>query len=125
MLTTDTQRTRVFDIGPGFARARECPDCGHSRCGEDCVCDCDAAHAEHEAAQLHAQLQRQQLVILSANDQPRFTDLTRDGSRYRSLHEPEPSVSWSGAVTRLHQRIANAKRIEDGPELFEALRGEP
>jgi hypothetical protein len=28
----------------------------HTRCGEDCVCNCDAAHAEHEAATLRTQL---------------------------------------------------------------------
>lgn len=44
--------SRRFDIGTGFVRARECPDCGHTRCGEDCVCNCDAAHAEFEAAHL-------------------------------------------------------------------------
>ena len=32
--------------GNGFVMARECPDCLHTRCGEDCVCNCDAAHAE-------------------------------------------------------------------------------
>jgi hypothetical protein len=46
---------RRFDAGPGFIRARECPDCGHTRCGEDCTCNCDAVHAEHEAAQLRQQ----------------------------------------------------------------------
>lgn len=41
---------RRFDVGPGFVRAKECPDCFHTKCGEDCVCNCDAAHAETEAA---------------------------------------------------------------------------
>lgn len=41
---------RVFDVGPGFVRAKECPDCFHTRCGDDCVCNCDAARAEYEAA---------------------------------------------------------------------------
>lgn len=44
--------SRAFDVGPGFIRARECPDCFHTRCGESCVCNCDAAHAEYEAAAL-------------------------------------------------------------------------
>lgn len=43
---------RTMDAGPGFVRARECPDCGHTRCGEDCTCNCDAARAECEAAAL-------------------------------------------------------------------------
>lgn len=41
--------TRVFESGPGFVRAKECPDCNHTRCSEDCVCNCDAARAEVEA----------------------------------------------------------------------------
>lgn len=48
---------RKLDVGRGFVRARECPDCGHTRCGEDCVCNCDAAHAEHEAARLRHDLE--------------------------------------------------------------------
>jgi hypothetical protein len=47
---------RRFDVGPGYVRARECPDCGHTRCGDGCTCNCDAAHAEHEAAALRQQL---------------------------------------------------------------------
>lgn len=43
---------RKYDVGTGFVRARECPNCGHTRCGEACVCNCDAAHAEYEAAHL-------------------------------------------------------------------------
>lgn len=50
--------TRQLDVGPGFVRAKECPDCGHTKCGEDCVCNCDAARAEHEAAALRAELAR-------------------------------------------------------------------
>jgi hypothetical protein len=49
---------RRFDVGPGFVRARECPDCAHTRCGEGCVCNCAAAHAEHEAAVLRVQLEK-------------------------------------------------------------------
>lgn len=49
---------RRYDVGPGFVRARECPDCGHTRCVEDCVCNCDAAHAEYEAAHLRAEVER-------------------------------------------------------------------
>lgn len=29
-----------------------CPDCGHVRCPEACVCNCDAARAEEECARL-------------------------------------------------------------------------
>jgi hypothetical protein len=58
-MSADTRPTvRRFDVGPGFVRARECPDCGHTRCGERCVCNCDAAHAEHEAAVLRGQLDK-------------------------------------------------------------------
>jgi hypothetical protein len=39
--------SRRFDSGAGFVGARECPDCRHTRCGEDCKCEWDAAHAEH------------------------------------------------------------------------------
>ena len=59
---------RRIDVGPGFVRARECPDCGHTRCGEDCTCNCDAAHAEHEASVL-----RQQLADLQAHSTPEST----------------------------------------------------
>jgi len=59
---------RCIDVGPGFVRARECPDCGHTRCGEDCTCNCDAAHAEHEASVL-----RQQLADLQAHSTPEST----------------------------------------------------
>ena len=45
---------RKIESGPGFFRAKECPDCGHTRCGEDCVCNCDAARAEYDAAQKDA-----------------------------------------------------------------------
>lgn len=47
---------RRFDVGPGFVRAKECPDCFHTRCGEDCACNCDAAHAEVEASWFRAAL---------------------------------------------------------------------
>lgn len=47
---------RKLETGRGFVRAKECPDCGHTRCGEDCVCNCDAARAEHELAQLRAEV---------------------------------------------------------------------
>jgi hypothetical protein len=53
---SEVEPRRRFDVGPGFVRARECPDCGHTRCGDDCTCNCDAAHAEHEAATLRRQL---------------------------------------------------------------------
>lgn len=49
---------RRYDVGSGFVRAKECPDCFHTRCGEDCVCNCDAAHAEHEAAWLRGENER-------------------------------------------------------------------
>lgn len=60
---------RKYDVGPGFVRAKECPDCSHTRCGEDCNCDCDAAHAEHEVAVLRelldeaARLIRQNIAV--------------------------------------------------------------
>lgn len=47
---------RRLDIGRGFVRARECPDCFHTKCGESCVCNCDAAHAE-AAAHLRGQVE--------------------------------------------------------------------
>jgi hypothetical protein len=53
---SEAEPRRRFDVGPGFVRARECPDCGHTRCGDDCTCNCDAAHAEHEAAALRKRL---------------------------------------------------------------------
>lgn len=43
---------RAYDVGPGFVRAKECPDCLHTKCGEGCTCNCDAARTEDEAAQL-------------------------------------------------------------------------
>lgn len=49
---------RRYDVGPGFVRAKECPDCFHTRCGEDCVCNCDAARAEDEAAALRGENER-------------------------------------------------------------------
>lgn len=55
-----TGSVRRLDIGRGFVRARECPDCFHTKCGEDCVCNCDAAHAEAEAAHLRAQVEELQ-----------------------------------------------------------------
>lgn len=63
---------RRFDVGPGFVRARECPDCGHTRCGEECVCNCDAAHAEHEAAVLRqriADLERELQAVRAERDE--------------------------------------------------------
>jgi hypothetical protein len=38
-------------------RGEECPDCGHARarCGEDCACNCDAAHAEEESSRLRVE----------------------------------------------------------------------
>jgi hypothetical protein len=41
---------RRLETGPGFVRAKTCPGCGHTHCGESCTCNCDAEHAEHEAA---------------------------------------------------------------------------
>lgn len=49
---------RTFDVGPGFVRAKECPDCLHTKCGEDCNCNCDAARAEYEAAALRAEVEK-------------------------------------------------------------------
>lgn len=56
---------RALDIGPGFVRLKECPECGHARCGNDskidgahalaCVCNCDAARAEEECDALRKQ----------------------------------------------------------------------
>ena len=53
-------------------RARECPDCAHVRCDEDCVCNCDAAHAEHEAAQLRAELEAEREAKEKAEANYRF-----------------------------------------------------
>jgi hypothetical protein len=57
---------RTYDVGPGFVRAKECPDCGHTRCGNasridsadalSCACNCDAARAEEEADVLRDKL---------------------------------------------------------------------
>lgn len=38
-------RERQFESGPGFIIAKACPACLHTKCGEDCRCDCDAARA--------------------------------------------------------------------------------
>lgn len=54
---------RKVEIGVGFVRARECPGCGHTRCGESCTCNCDAEWAEHEAATLRTQLWRLRSII--------------------------------------------------------------
>jgi hypothetical protein len=35
-----------------------CPDCGHTKCSEDCNCNCDASCAEHEASILIARIER-------------------------------------------------------------------
>jgi len=51
-MTLPFTKKRIYESGPGFVRAKECPDCGHTRCGEDCVCNCDAARAEHVLAAL-------------------------------------------------------------------------
>lgn len=58
--------TRRYDVGPGFVRARECPDCGHTKCSEDCVCNCDAAHAEHEAAARKAREEKLEKALEAA-----------------------------------------------------------
>jgi hypothetical protein len=55
---------RVYETGPGFVRAKECPDCGHTKCGEDCNCNCDAAKAEHEVAELRVQLENMQKAVI-------------------------------------------------------------
>lgn len=59
------QQARSIDAGPGFVRARECPDCGHTTCGESCVCNCDAAHAEVEAAALRVAAKRSSKTLLA------------------------------------------------------------
>lgn len=50
--------SRVYEQGPGFVRAVECPDCGHTKCGESCVCNCDAARAEDECGRLRVEVER-------------------------------------------------------------------
>jgi hypothetical protein len=32
--------SRTFESGPGFVAAVPCPQCGHTKCGADCACDC-------------------------------------------------------------------------------------
>mgnify|MGYP001584747356 FL=1 len=50
--------SRVYEHGPGFVRAVACPDCGHTKCGESCVCNCDAARAEDALARLRVEAER-------------------------------------------------------------------
>lgn len=59
---------RTFDVGPGYVRARECPDCLHTRCGEGCNCNCDAARAEHELAWCRGRLEELEAVLARAED---------------------------------------------------------
>lgn len=72
------RKERSIDVGAGFVRARECPDCGHTRCGEDCNCNCDAARAEHEAAALRAEVER--LRAAATQDRNKIAD-SRDEAR--------------------------------------------
>jgi hypothetical protein len=60
---------RQFDVGPGFVRAKECPDCGHTRCGESCVCNCDAARAEYDLAAAKAEIARLSTELEEALEQ--------------------------------------------------------
>lgn len=87
---------RRFDVGPGFVRARECPDCGHTRCGEDCTCNCGAAHAEHEAAMLRQQLADAQVVTTIDDTAPEgvlaLLDAAADALAERGDHALGASV---------------------------------
>ena len=90
---------RKIESGPGFVRAKECPDCGHTRCGEGCVCNCDAARAEYEAAALrherdeHARIRSEQAEIIKAL-----------ADALRNLR----AVAASQGVSELHEVILNA-----------------
>lgn len=58
-------RTRFSAVGgPTIsAMAEPCPKCLHTRCGEGCVCNCDAAHAEAYAARLEAQIESAEIAL--------------------------------------------------------------
>lgn len=43
--------------------AEQCPRCLHTRCGEGCECNCDAAHAESYAARLEAQIEAAETAL--------------------------------------------------------------
>lgn len=58
MILAHDLRDAAASVGPGFVRAKECPDCGHMRCNEACNCNCDAAHAEAEAAAYRVTIDR-------------------------------------------------------------------
>ena len=103
---------------PGAALAteagteKECPDCNHTRgrCGEDCVCNCDAARAEHEASTLRARLaavtvqkdgayrERDRLVALVAHMARGFGWNAGLGRHVDKLGEPPWEDDWRNIV---------------------------
>ncbi len=76
---------RIWDVGIGFVRARECPDCFHTKCGESCVCNCDAARAEDEAAHLRGTAERLFAALVA-------TEWMRQWERERCAAEMEGCV---------------------------------
>jgi hypothetical protein len=59
---------RHLEVGPGFLRAKECPDCFHTNCDEDCGCNCDAARAEDEAGRLRVLVERYERTLRDVVD---------------------------------------------------------
>lgn len=118
---------RQLDIGPGFARAKECPDCNHTRCSDDCVCNCDAARAEHEASTLREQLaaEREKVRTLTedvtrarhiANELTLETQTVEDWTvdLARQVREARASLDKLFAVTRSKCDIHHGARMECG-----------
>ncbi|MCR4295886.1 MAG: hypothetical protein NUW21_10150 [Elusimicrobia bacterium] len=94
-----------------LSMARACPDCGHTKCGESCVCNCDAARAEDALATARFVLAALRADLASARANLEFE---RSGEAQRATVE--------AGVALLDRAIrAEADRAESRAELAQVL----
>jgi hypothetical protein len=151
-MSAEDNHGRRFFIIPGYASAEACPDCLHTKCGEDCVCDCRAAYAEdlaadlaHQRDSLRAQLaasearcrvMRETAELLSrVGNRIVLTAPERDNPHHRELERavglsiaPLAQPADDGALRELLMRVARVHGCEDEDACRESvdavLRGE-
>ncbi len=107
---------RIYESGPGFVRATECPDCGHTKCGESCVCNCDAAHAEYECDQLRARYCEamaalEGLELVCAPGMPMLLDNALDTAR--ALLAKAKGQSRRKRETNKRRASADVSRVDE------------
>jgi hypothetical protein len=117
---------RAFKTGPGFVSAEPCPHCLHTKCGEDCGCNCGAVRAEARVAELEQvnaslqsrlemlqaaarQVNAEHRSLLSAEELAQFDEDNRDLEA-----QGERAVSVAEYLKcRLDDAVAETNKLDD------------